>query len=190
MTNRSTKFLKIILFIIVFVWMMNFSLNHGSDLNLDTVSASLFMASLAYLLATLFGFALSTSGNYIIALAVTVALTFFLAFNMDKLTNSVSWMSDDLWMIVIIAAGVICVVRDLIFIKRSIFGVRGKESDISQKPEESRSIREFRESMKKDPRMVLDVSNYLETQLGRKPAYDEIMAFIDTLDEAPENAGS
>ncbi|MCD7813058.1 MAG: hypothetical protein LUH20_03220 [Lachnospiraceae bacterium] len=195
MTNRSTKCLKIILFIIVFAWTINFNLNNGSGLNIGTISAAAFLASLAYLIATLFGFVLITSGNYIITIFITVALIFFLAFNMDKLTNAIPWLSDDLWMVIIIAAGIICVMRDLVFIKRSIFGVRraGTAPDASPIPkeqptmtEDEQSLFEFRERIKKDPQSVLNISNYLEMESGRKPTYEEITAFIDTLEEPPE----
>ena len=40
--------------------------------------------------------------------------------------------------------------------------------------------------MKADPQSVLNLSNMLEEQWGRKPSYDEVMDFIDHL-AIPEN---
>ena len=83
MTKRSTKTLKIILFAGMFIWMVKFSLSHGSAMNPDTLVGSVFMASLVYLLATLFGLALSVSNNYIVAIVLTGILAFLFIFKID-----------------------------------------------------------------------------------------------------------
>lgn len=120
MTKRSTKTLKIILFVGMFIWMMKFSLSHGSALNLETLVGSVFMASLVYLLATLFGLALSVSNNFIVAIVLTGILAFLFIFKMDELTRSISWLSDELAVAVITILTLICIAKDIIYIKNSL----------------------------------------------------------------------
>jgi hypothetical protein len=120
MTKRSTKTLKIILFAGMFIWMVKFSLSHGSAMNPDTLVGSVFMASLVYLLATLFGLALSVSNNYIVAIVLTGILAFLFIFKMDELTRSISWLSDELSVAVITILTLVCIARDIIYIKNSL----------------------------------------------------------------------
>jgi len=120
MTKRSTKTLKIILFAWMFIWMVKFSLSHGSAMNPYTLVGSVFMASLVYLLATLFGLALSVSNNYIVAIVLTGILAFLFIFKMDELTRSISWLSDELSVAVITILTLVCIARDIIYIKNSL----------------------------------------------------------------------
>lgn len=120
MTKQSTKTLKIILYVGMFIWMMKFNLSHGAAMNLDTLVGSVFMASLVYLLATLFGLALSVSNNYIIAIVLTGILAFLFIFKMDALTRSISWLSDELSAAVVTILTLVCIVKDITYIKNSL----------------------------------------------------------------------
>ena len=62
----------------------------------------------------------------------------------------------------------------------------GYFADTSIPLEEEDPNQTMRANMKADPQSVLNLSNMLEKQWGRKPTYDEVMDFIDHL-AIPEN---
>lgn len=142
MTKRSTKTLKIILFVGMFIWMMKFSLSHGSEMNLETVVGAVFMASLVYLLAALFLLALSVSNNFIVAIVLTGILAFLFIFKMDELTRSISWLSDEIAVAVITILTLICIARDIIYIKNSLVSphVENRETSSQSEPKNDNEL--------------------------------------------------
>lgn len=142
MTKRSTKTLKIILFVGMFIWMMKFSLSHGAAMNLETLVGSVFMASLVYLLAALFVLALSVSNNFIVAIVLTGILAFLFIFKMDELTRSISWLSDELAVAVITILTLICIARDIVYIKKSLVSphVENQETNSPSEPKNDKEL--------------------------------------------------
>ena len=91
MDKASTKILKILLFIGVFGYLQYYDISRGVH-TINSVTAGLMMASAAYLIASLFGILLAIFNNYFIAIVATGALALFLAFKLDEIVASTSWL--------------------------------------------------------------------------------------------------
>ena len=57
----------------------------------------------------------------------------------------------------------------------------GKTDNSIMPPNDSDSNVTMRNNMKANPQSVLNLSNMLEKQWGRKPTYEEVMDYIDHL---------
>jgi len=84
MNKAGTKVLKMILFIAVFFYLQYHDINRGA-FTVKSVISGIMMASVAYLLVSLFGMVLSLTRNYLIAIVGTAALSLFLAFKLDEI---------------------------------------------------------------------------------------------------------
>ncbi len=179
MDRLGAKTLKIIVFIGVFVYFLYHGISHGT-FGINTVTGGFLLASIAYLFSSLFGLVLNLSGNYIIAVVGTIGLIFFFCFKMDEVVAKTSWLSEDGMSVILIILAVFCLIRDIIIIKNILAArtVQQEEFPISS-AEKEKSDSVIRSQMKADPQSVLNVSNMLENQWGRKPTYEEIMDCID-----------
>ena len=111
-------------------------------MNLETVVGAVFMASLVYLLAALFLLALSVSNNFIVAIVLTGILAFLFIFKMDELTRSISWLSDEIAVAVITILTLICIARDIIYIKNSLVSphVENRETSSQSEPKNDNEL--------------------------------------------------
>lgn len=181
MDKSATKTLKIILFIGVFGYLQYHDISRGA-FSMNSVTGGLLAASAVYLLASLFGLVLLLSRNYFIAIFGTGALALFLAFKLDEVIAKVSWLTEDSAAIILTILAVLCFIRDIFFIKKSMSSPStGKETNTIVETEDDLLNASMRSDMKSNPQYVLNLSNMLETEWGRKPSYDEVMDYIDHL---------
>lgn len=188
MENHSGKILKILLFFGVFGYLQYYDYSHGA-FKLGTITGGLMMASAVYLIASLFGIILNLSRNYLIAIFGTGALALFLAFKLDEIIAKVSWLNETIVAVILIIFAVLCIAKDFSILKpkQTISPYSPIDfSDTSIPLEEEDPNQTMRANMKADPQSVLNLSNMLEEQWGRKPTYNEVMDFIDHL-AIPEN---
>ena len=181
MNKAGTKILKVILFIGVFAYLQYYDVNRGA-FTINSVTAGIMMASAAYLLASLFGIVLSLSRNYFIAIVGTAALALFLAFKLDEVIAKTSWLTEGLAAAVLGVFAIICLVGDVWAVKRSLaISDMGKADNSTIHSNENDLNVTMRNNMKANPQSVLNLSNMLEKQWGRKPTYEEVMDYIDHL---------
>lgn len=188
MENHSGKILKILLFFGVFGYLQYYDYSRGA-FKLGTITGGLMMASAVYLIASLFVIILNLSRNYLIAIFGTGALALFLAFKLDKIIAKVSWLNETIVAVILIIFAVLCIAKDFSILKpkQTISPYSPIDfSDTSIPLEEEDPNQTMRANMKADPQSVLNLSNMLEEQWGRKPTYNEVMDFIDHL-AIPEN---
>ena len=188
MENHSGRILKILLFFGVFGYLQYYDYSRGA-FKLGTITGGVMMASAVYLIASLFGIILNLSRNYLIAIFGTGALALFLAFKLDEIIAKVSWLNETIVAVILIIFAVLCIAKDFSILKpkQTISPYSPIDfSDTSITLEEEDSNQTMRANMKADPQSVLNLSNMLEEQWGRKPTYDEVMDFIDHL-TIPEN---
>ncbi len=188
MENHSGKILKILLFFGVFGYLQYYDYSRGA-FKLGTITGGLMMASAVYLIASLFGIILNLSRNYLIAIFGAGALALFLAFKLDEIIAKVSWLNETIVVVILIIFAVLCIAKDFSIIKpkQTIPPYPPSDfADTSTPFDEADPNQTMRASMKADPQSVLNLSNMLEEQWGRKPSYDEVIDFIDHL-AIPEN---
>lgn len=188
MENHSGKILKILLFFGVFAYMQYYDFSRGA-FKLGTVTGGLMIASAAYLIASLFGIILNLSRNYLIAILGTGSLALFLAFKLDEIIAKVSWLNETIVAVVLIIFTILCIAKDFSILKPKQTISPYLPSDFADTSIPLNKVdpnQTMRENMKANPQSVLNLSNMLEEQWGRKPTYDEVMDFIDHL-AIPEN---
>lgn len=181
MNKAGAKILKVILFIGVFAYLQYYDVNRGA-FTINSVTAGIMMASAAYLLATLFGIVLSLSRNYFIAIVGTAALALFLAFKLDEVIAKTSWLTEGRAAAFLGVFAIICLVGDIWTVKRSLAASdMGVASSSIMPTNDNDPNVTMRNNMKANPQSVLNLSNMLEKQWGRKPTYEEVMDYIDHL---------
>lgn len=181
MNKAGTKTLKIFLFIGVFAYLQYYDVSRGA-FSVNTVTAGLLAASAAYLLASLFGLVLNISRNYLIAIVGTGALALFLAFKLDEVIAKVSWLTEGRTAIILTILAVLCLVGDIFTIKKLMSSQtveQGSPPMTEASEDDPNTV--MRNNMKLNPQSVLNLSNMLEKQWGRKPSYEEVMDYIDHL---------
>ena len=119
MNKLGTKTLKILLFIGVFSYLQYYDVKRGA-FSVNSITGGLFAASAVYLIASLFGIVLSLTQNYLIAIVGTAALALFLAFKLDDLIASVSWLTEERMMYILGGFATLCFIRDIIINKKNL----------------------------------------------------------------------
>ncbi|MFW5650683.1 MAG: hypothetical protein ACOCNC_04740 [Acetivibrio ethanolgignens] len=188
MENHSGKILKILLFFGVFAYLLYYDYSRDA-FKFGTITGGLMMASAVYLIASLFGIILNLSRNYIIAIFGTGALALFFAFKLDEIIAKVSWLNETIVAVILIIFAILCIAKDFSILKpkQAISPYSPNDfADTSIPLNEVDLNQTMRENMKANPQSVLNLSNMLEEQWGRKPTYDEVMDYIDHL-VIPEN---
>ena len=181
MNKAGTKILEGILFIGVFSYLQYHDINRGA-FTINSVTAGIIMASAAYLLASLFGIVLSLSRNYFIAIVGTAALALFLAFKLDEVIAKTSWLTEGRAASILGVFAIICLVGDIRTVKKSLAASDMDMAGGSIMPLNDNDPNvTMRNNMKANPQSVLNLSNMLEKQWGRKPTYEEVMDYIDHL---------
>ena len=181
MQNYGTKVFKILLCLGVFGYLVYHDISKGT-FSVTTVTAGLALAGVLYLITSLFGIVLLLSGNYLIAIIGTAALALFLAFKLDEVVLNISWLTEDGAFAVLGVLGGVCMVRDFFLIKRSLTPPKTVTEGIPPTaPSEEDENEQMRRAMKANPQSVLNLSNMLEERWGRKPSYEEVMDYIDSL---------
>ena len=180
MDKSGTKILKIILFIGVFAYLQYYDIKRGA-FTVNSVTAGIMMASAAYLLASLFGIVLNLTRNYLIAIVGTGALALFLAFKLDEVIAATP-LTEGLAAIILGGFALLCFVSDIISIRKSLVAPKEEPENHSASKKADTDINIImRNDTKSNPQSVLNLSNMLEKQWGRKPTYEEVMDYIDHL---------
>ena len=81
------------------------------------IGTGLALGALAYIGLSLFGFTLDVSQNYVIALAFTVGITLFVCFKLDGMIAAIPWLTEDRFLLIIIALTLICMIKDVMMIR-------------------------------------------------------------------------
>lgn len=84
-TIRGAKILKIILCVGVFIWLVHFNVTQSVGWSVAAFSSALLLTALLYILATLFGFILAVTRNYVIAIILFLGIVIFGIFKMSEL---------------------------------------------------------------------------------------------------------
>lgn len=114
MRTVTTKILKIITFLGVFMWYLYDQFKKGGlNFSLEVIGAGLGLASLTYIGLSLYGFILDISKRYLFAFVITAAVALFVSFKIDGIIASIPWLSEDGFVFIIIVLTVLCVVRDV-----------------------------------------------------------------------------
>lgn len=185
MNKLGTKTLKILLFIGVFSYLQYYDVKRGA-FSINSVTGGLIASSAVYLIASLFGIVLSLTMNYLIAIIGTAALALFLAYKMDDLVASVSWLTEERMMYILGGFAILCFIRDIIIIKNSLFGTSTNIDKENLSPSEpdadettDKPIKTIQEVYKENPEMMMKLSKQLEKRRGHKPTYEELIEYID-----------
>lgn len=186
MNKLSTKTLKILLFIGVFFYLQYYDIKR-SDYTINSVTAGLMMASAAYLIASLFGIVLNLTRNYLLAIIGTAALALFIAFKLDDLIASVSWLTESIMTLVLGILAIFCLLHDIIFIKRSLSEPPAQSDTKTETLPEQDEVEEAptvstvkaQQLYKENPEWMLELSKRLEQRRGHKPTYEELIDYID-----------
>lgn len=131
MNGIGGKFLKFILFIVAFVVIVRYSLSHDMSFG-SAVVAALIVSCFAYIMMTLFGLILVLSGNYFIAIIVSLGVMFFGLFKLDEIAKSISWMTDDISAVLLCLVAFILMARDILIIIGSMRNSGGGEAGPGQ----------------------------------------------------------
>lgn len=119
MTSVSTKILKFLLLIGVTAYL--FMTVESEASSFDHFFFSLFIGGFAYLTASIFGFALSISGNYLIAFIITAVVVIGGSLGIGEYQSSHKWLSDDLLLIILVAVMILNIISDIFYIKVCLF---------------------------------------------------------------------
>ena len=84
---------------------------------LERIIFSFMIGGLAYLAVSLFGFALTISGNYLVAVLITLAIYVGAALGLTTVQEKCPWLSDGWLMVIIFALIALNVVVDILCIK-------------------------------------------------------------------------
>lgn len=118
MRKITTKILKIIVFIGIFVWYLYDQFQKsGLSFSLEVIGTGLALAALAYIGLSLFGFTLEASNNYLIAFVSTIVFILFVCFSVDGVISAIPWLTEDIVLFVIIVLTIICIVKDIMLIR-------------------------------------------------------------------------
>lgn len=185
MSKLSTKTLKIILFIGVFGYLQYYDVKRGA-FSFNSITGGLVAASAVYLIASLFGIVLDLTGNYIIAIIGTGALAVFLAYKLDDLIASVSWLTEERMLYILGAFAILLIIRDVVIIKTALSTpsedtVEPPSAPCERNTESSITapVKSAQQLCKENPDMMMDISKQIEKRTGRKPTYEELIDYVD-----------
>lgn len=111
MNTIGTKVLKFLLLIGVTIYLFTTFETDASAIN--RFLYSLFVGGLAYLAASLYGFSLSISQNYLIAFILTATLLVAIPLSLAKVQSAHAWFSDELSMVLLCGVMVINIISDI-----------------------------------------------------------------------------
>lgn len=111
MTSVSTKILKFLLLIGVTAYL--FMTVESEASSFDHFFFSLFIGGFAYLTASIFGFALSISGNYLIAFIITAVVVIGGSLGIGEYQSSHKWLSDELSMVLLCGIIILNIISDV-----------------------------------------------------------------------------
>ncbi|WP_312159414.1 hypothetical protein [Oscillibacter sp.] len=147
-------------------------------LPLQYLGTGFLLASAAYVAVSIFSL-LSPMMGGLLSLIGTVAGFFCIAWVMDKVSTSVSWLDDERMYGIFIGIATLCMILDIRYIIRSLRQSKaGQAVAVQAKPSISENTEANMSSMndlKSNPTFVLSVADVLEQEFGRKPTTQEVL---------------
>lgn len=95
-SKAGGKILKIILCIGVFIWLVYFNIHHSAGWSITAFTSALFLSSLIYILATLYGAVLSIFRYYLLSTIIFLGIVVFIITKIDKIPKMnpiLEWLS-------------------------------------------------------------------------------------------------
>ena len=111
MNTIGTKVLKFLLLIGITIYLFTTFETDATAFN--RFLYSLFIGGLAYLAASLFGFTLLISQNYLIAFIITATLLVVIPLSLAKFQSTHSWFSDELSVVLLCGIMILNIVSDI-----------------------------------------------------------------------------
>lgn len=113
-TGILTKFIKIIIFVAVLIYFIvnRKSQFHTAAINMDSVSAAIMLAVLAYYAVTMFGVLMRITNSLIISIILLPIITILLCSGLDKLVKS-KVMTEQQSFYLVLILGCLVVLLDL-----------------------------------------------------------------------------
>ncbi len=180
--NKSTsKIFRILIFIGVFIYFIIWGKNQYGHIDIEVIKTAIIGSSLAYFLSLIVSIIAKLTGNVVIGIIGTLI---FIIVLLPKICKKLSvYVADDNQLYILIACVIIALIWDIISIIKIY--KQPKQIIYNQTPdniEQENGDNDIKTLLKNDPQCVLMYQEELENKLGRKPSYDEIMAYIETLE--------
>lgn len=180
MSTASRKAIKIIAFFVGLGAYLIWANGYYNGLTLQSLSTGFLMASAAYVAVFFFGL-LSPMMGGLLALIGTVVGFFGIAWVMDKISASVSWLDDERMCWIFTGIATICMILDIRYIIRSLRQPKAASETIMptepvvQEESEIEQMTKAAAELKYDPQFVLYYAGELEKEYGRKPTTEEVL---------------
>lgn len=178
MSKSTVKVVKYLIFFGIFAYCMYTDIS-AQRLTLLRALSDLFLASLAYLAASLFVFLTSAFQNYLLALIGTGALSVFIGYKIDDLVAAVPWLSTDSAALIIAIAVTLWIVQDIV---RSVIGWFASRNRFEEPPafdSMEAPTKTAQQAYKENPELMMKLSKELEQRRGYKPTYEELVDYVD-----------
>lgn len=184
MSAVSRKVLKILAFFAGLGIYLFWANGYYGGLSTEPIVTSFLIASAAYVAVSLFSL-LSPMMGGLLALIGTVAGFFGIAWVMDKISSSVSWLDSERMCWIFTGIATICMILDICYIIRSLRQPKApQQTAVSSDPamweiSEIDQMTKAAAELKYDPKFVLFYANKLEKEYGRKPTTEEVLDRIE-----------
>ena len=185
MARPETKILKLLLSFGLFIYLIYYDISHET-FAFTTIISAFAVAGIVYLIITFFGFSLSISGNYLIAIIITVVVLFFIAGKLDELIAAIDWLNEDRVLTTLGVLGAIFMSHDIKTLLHftSPSQAQRKASMSGKQMEDDKyattaPIKTAQQAYKENPEWMMDLSKELEQRRGHKPTYEELIDYVD-----------
>ncbi len=180
--KSTSKIFRILIFIGVFIYFIFWGKNNYGHIDLEVIETAVLGSSIAYFLAMIVGIIARLTENLLIGIIGTLI---FVIVALPKIGKKLSaYVSDDNQLYILSAIVVLMVIWDIYSIikcSKQPKQVVYDEFNVIDEPEDNND--DVKAFLKNDPKSVLMFQDKLEKKLGRKPSYDELMDYIDSLEE-------
>ena len=178
MSAVSRRVLKILAFFAGLGAYLIWANGYYGGLPLQYLGTGFLIASAAYVAVSIFSL-LSPMMGGLLSLIGTVAGFFCIAWVMDKVSTSVSWLDEERMYWIFIGIATLCMILDIRYIIRSLRQSKAGQAEAAPSvPSELKSEENDvpnMDDLKKNPTFVLSVADVLEQELGRKPTTEEVL---------------
>ena len=178
MSTVSRRVLKILAFFAGLGAYLIRANGYYGGLSLQYLSTGFLIASAAYVAVSIFSLLNPMMGG-LLALIGTVASFFGIAWVMDNVPASVSWLDDERMCWIFTGTATLCMILDIRYIIRSLRQPKAEQPEASpsalSEPKSAENNTPNMEDLKMNPTFVLSVADALEQELGRKPTTEEVL---------------
>ena len=113
------KIARILLFLTVFIWQQisNFK-KTGSIFSFKSIGIGLGFGALVFVGISIYGIVLDLVRYYVVAIIITLAIILSCCFKLDAFIASIPFLTEDLFLWILIAISFICMIRDIFIFKK------------------------------------------------------------------------